>query len=321
MRGEHGETLGCLPIIPSIGGHFPNAGHRPAQSECILSASGPGHAVPVRHQCLYGVLVSGGAGMPEFRGTHENPEKENEIRVENAVPSDPGYRLHRRQSGNVDSKMMNNIPETPLRTGHAESGCNYRLVTTPTGVVLCRNFDNTVGGACMLLLGFAIPLFAPRILVQWGIELPPVLVISLGAISAFGGLVLLLVDFFVRRYARSYEFDTKQRLLRVWRRGTIESEMNIARVAALQMAFAYYPSPETFWCYELNLVETQGDIPVRTNLISSDRRQGVEPLGRAMSGYLSVPLLDHTTKQHRLAEKIQQKSNKHSQGTLRAPAS
>ena len=67
---------------------------------------------------------------------------------------------------------MRDIPETPLRTGNAETGTNYRVVTTPTKLILCRNFRNMIGGLFLLLLAYIIPVAAGAFLAQWGISIP-----------------------------------------------------------------------------------------------------------------------------------------------------
>jgi hypothetical protein len=213
---------------------------------------------------------------------------------------------------------MNNIPETPLRVGFAETGNNYRIVTTPAKAILCRNYRNLIGGVILLLSAFLVPLIVADILERWEITMPSKVTFAIGSIFAFGGICMLIIDFVVRRYARQYEFDIRERILRIHRRKSVESEISLANAKALQISCAYYISERVtrqrqyskshWWSYELNLVYDKDGSPERQNLICTAGRGGVLKPGNILADWLGVPLLDHATQEHRQKEKMERKS-------------
>ena len=208
---------------------------------------------------------------------------------------------------------MKDIPETPLRTGNAETGTNYRVVTTPTKLILCRNFRNVIGGLFLLLLAYIIPFAAGAFLAQWGISIPREVNMALGGIFAFGGIVTLVIDLFVRRFARQYEFDTRNKTLHVMKRGLVESEHDLSQAIAFQLACARcvtraskgagHHETRIWWSYELNLVLHSEQGLQRQNLICTDGRRGIRKPGNILADRLGVPLLDHATREHRKKEK------------------
>lgn len=212
---------------------------------------------------------------------------------------------------------MDNIPEKPLRVGFAETGTNYRVVTTPTKVILRRNYRSLIGGVLLLLSAFLIPMITANVLERWEILMPGDLTFAIGAIFAFGGICMLVADFVVRRNARQYEFDMRKRMLRVHRRNSGESEISFANAKAFQIACAYYITKRVmeqgqygkryWWSYELNLVYEKDGTPERQNLICAAGRGGVLKPGKILADGLGVPLLDHATREHRQKEKMEKK--------------
>jgi len=208
---------------------------------------------------------------------------------------------------------MKDIPERALRSGNAETGDNYRVVVAPTKLTLCRNFRNLFGGVFLLALAFILPSVVEAYVARWGISVPKEVRIALGGIFAFGGIVTLIVDVFVRRMARRYVFDTRNKMLRVLKQGVVESEHDLSGAIAFQLACARcethaskgagHHATRIWWSCELNLVLHSEQGPQRQNLICAAGRKSIRKLGEKLADRLGVPLVDHATSEDRKREK------------------